>query len=174
MAAPKELSFNLGIGATFTGEVQDPALAQELYKLYNAVNILAAKLDEYTGAISVNVADRPYAPPSAVNKAAQMTRFYVPAITNLLANTVVNISGAGAQAALAGTRVAHAIVLEDTVIGDYAPLALLAVRTGFVGLTRGANYYLSNSTAGAITGASGTQRIGFAVSSTELAFGFLL
>ena len=174
MAAPKELSFNLGIGANFTGAVQDSEAAQEFYKLYNAVNILASKLDEYTGALTVNVADRPYAPASAVNKAGQMTRFYAPAIANLTANTIVNISVAGVQAALAGSRPAHAIVTEDTLLGNYAPLSLLAVRAGFVGLTIGAYYYLSNSTPGAITGTAGTQRIGFAVSSTELAFGFLI
>lgn len=174
MASPKELSFNLGIGANSTSNVQDPEAASELLKLYNAVNILASKLDEYTGAISLNVIDRPYAPPSATNKAAQMTRLYKEATENLLANTIVNIYSLGCRTALAGSRVAHAIVLEDTLLGDYAPLSLLAVRPGFFGLTPGANYYLSNSTPGAITGTAGTQRVGFAVSTTELAFGFLV
>jgi hypothetical protein len=44
---------------------------------------------------------------------------------------------------------------------------------GFVGLTVGAPYYLS-ATPGAIQSGATAQKVGFALSSTELAFGFLI
>lgn len=174
MPAPKELSFNLGIGAAFTGSIQDQEVAAEMYRIYNALNTLASKLDEYSGALSANVADRAYLPSSYTVKIGGITRLYKQTASALAVGTVVNIFSGGCRAALHGSFKAHAIVLEDTAAGNYAPVALMAVLPGFVALTPGADYFLSNSTPGAITGAGGTQKVGFAVSPTELAFGFFI
>lgn len=172
MASFRELSFSLGIGATSTSEITDPEIAAELLKLYNAVNTLAAKLDEYTGALTTPPVDRPYILPSAASRAKYVNRAYILSANPVTARTVVNIYSGGIRAAVSGTYAAHAIVLEDTAANDYAPITLLGVIGGFVGLTVGAPYYAS-ATPGAIS-SSGTQKIGFAISSTELAFGYLI
>lgn len=173
MAAIKELSFNLGLGANSTSNVEDPEAASELLKIYNAVNTLASKLDEYSGTLTVTPADRPYVPTSQTSRAKYVNRLYLPAPLALTARTVVNIYASGVRAAVVGTYAAHAIVLEDTAAGDYAPITLQGVIGGFVGLTVGAPYYLSAS-AGAIQSGVTAQKVGFAISSTELAFGYLI
>lgn len=173
MPAFKELSFNLGLGANSTSAVEDPEAAAEFLKLYNAVNTLAVKLDEYTGALTITPADRPYVPTSTSNRAKYVNRLYYPAPSALAKNTVVNIYSGGVQAAVVGSKAAHAIVLEDTAAGDYAPVTLQGVIGGFVGLTVGAPYYLSASP-GAIQSGATAQKVGFATSSTELAFGYLI
>ena len=173
MPAIKELSFNLGIGANSTSNVDDPEAVAEFLKLYNAINILATKLDEYTGALTVTPADRPYVPVSQSNRGKYVNRLYFPAPLALAKNTVVNIYASGVQAAVVGSKAAHAIVLEDTAAGDYAPVTLQGVVGGFVGLTVGAPYYLSAS-AGAIQSGATAQKVGFAISATELAFGYLI
>ena len=58
----KELSFNLGLGSSFTSAVQDAEVSAELLKIYNAINTLATKLDEYTGSLTSTPPDRPYLP----------------------------------------------------------------------------------------------------------------
>lgn len=173
MAAIKELSFNLGIGANSTSNVEDSEASAEFLKLYNAVNTLAVKLDEYTGSLTITPADRPYVNSAQSNRAKYVNRLYFPAPAALAAKTVVNIYASGVQAAVVSSKPAHAIVLEDTAAGDYAPVTLQGVIGGFVGLTVGAPYYLSASP-GAIQAGATAQKVGFAVSSSELAFGFLI
>ena len=172
MAALREFSFNLGIGATPQASDVNPDVAAELYRIYNAINTLGLKLDEYTGAINAPVADRPYILPSVASRDAYINRIYVLTTTALTAKTVVNIYSGGLRAAVSGTYPAHGIVLEDTAAGNYAPVSLRGVIGGFVGLTVGGSYFAS-ATPGAIS-SSGTQKIGFAISSTELGFGYLL
>jgi hypothetical protein len=169
----KELSFNLGLSASTTANVQDPEVATELLKLYNAINNLAYKVDEYTGSLIAPPTDRPYIPTSTVNRSRYISKAYILTTSALAARTVVNIYSGGLRAGVVTTYPAHAIVLEDTAANDYAPIALQGVVGGFVGLTVGAPYYLS-ATPGTIQSAATAQKIGFALSATELAFGFLI
>ena len=174
MASRKELSFQLGLSSTFSSNVEDPEIAAELTKLYNAINLLASKLDEYTGAIPYPLADRPYIAKSSANRSAGTNRFYGYATVNLLAGTLVywNASGQLAKASSA-SGVALLMVLEDTVAGDYAAVTRQGVVTGLAGLTAG-SAYVASTTAGAIATsvATGNTRryVGFALSSTELYF----
>lgn len=169
----KELSFNLGLGSSSTSAVQDAEVSAELLKIYNAINTLATKLDEYTGSLTSTPPDRPYLPTSLVNRSRYVNRAYIITTGALTARTVVNVYSGGLRAGVVGTYAAHAIVLEDTAANDYAPIALQGVVGGFVGLTVGAPYYLS-STPGAIQSGATAQKIGFALTSTDLAFGFLI
>ena len=169
----RELSFNLGIGTSPQLVDASPDLQSEMYKIYNALNTLGFKLDEYTGAINAPVADRPYIPPSAASRDAYISRIYVLTSTALTAKTLVNIYSGGLRASVVGTYQAHGIVLEDTAAGNYAPVAMRGVIGGFVGLTVGAPYYAS-ATPGAIQSGSTAQKIGFAISATELGFGYLI
>lgn len=171
--ANRELSFNLGAASSSAAIVEDKEVAAELVRLYNALNIIAFKLDEYTGALQAAPADRPYQPASVVSRATYMNRAYMYSAGALAAKTLVNISPSGLVAADVDINRAHAIVLEDTAAGDYAPITLQGVVSGFVGLTVGSPYYLS-STPGAIQIGATAQKIGFALTSTDLAFGYLI
>lgn len=173
--ASRELSFSLGIGPNYIGEIPDQEVALEFQRLYLAVNTLASKLDEYTGAIPYNLADRPFVSPAQANKAFGVNRLYGYATAALLKGTIAYFTGSGqlakADSDVAASACALAIVLEDTALGNYAPVARQAVVGGFAGLTPGANYYTS-STPGGISATAGTygSSIGFAVNSTTLAF----
>jgi hypothetical protein len=152
--ASKELSFNLGIGPSLSVEITDKDIESELFKLYLAINTLASKLDDYTGTLTQNVADRPYIPHVFANRAAYTNRLYLYATVALLKGTIVHMTATGQLAKAAASSELTCrnifIVLEDTAVGNYAPVARHAVVGGFVGLTQNAEYYLS-TTAGAIT-----------------------
>ena len=170
----KDLSFQLGLGNSPSGNIEDQEVVAELFKVYNAVNLLASKLDQYTGALSDPVGDRPYIKPVAVSKAANVNKIYAEAAVDLVSLTLVSINSAGRLVKATPALRARGIVLENTSTGNFAPVAFNAVLDGFVGLTAGSTYYLSAATAGGITAtapaAGSIQRIGFAVNSTTLAF----
>lgn len=174
MTQKRELSFQLGIGTSYSGNVVDPEVAIELNKLYNAINLIASKLDEYTGAISAPAGDRPYLSPQSVNKSAGVNRLYGEATVDLVTGAIVNFTVDGKLEKATVANGAHCIVLEDTATGDFAPVARNAVLNAFAGLTPGKIYYQSPTVAGGITltvAAGQTKRaVGFAVNYTTLAF----
>lgn len=174
MAQKRELSFQLGIGTSYSGAVADPEAAAEFTKLYNALNLVAYKLDEYTGAIAAPTGDRPYLNPQTVNKAAGVNRLYGEATVALVTGTIVNFTVDGKLEKATVANGAHCIVLEDTALGDFAPVARNAVLNAFAGLTPGKIYYQSPTVAGGITltiSAGQTKRaVGFAINYTTLAF----
>lgn len=174
----KELSFSLGIGATPLYEPEDPELAFELFRIYQALNVLAAQLDSATGSLQAASADRVYILPSAASKEANITRGYGYATVALTAGELVHINALGqlekAQSTTTHLLKAHAVVTESTLAGLYAPISMRGVFRLYTGLTPGADYMLS-TTAGAISvlapAATNTlQYLGFAMSSSELYF----
>lgn len=172
--AKRELSFQLPIGTTFSANIEDPELVSELTKMYNAINLIALKLDEYTGQIAAPLDEREYTQPTVVNRAVGMNRFYGEAVTDLVSNTLVYFDSTGKlQKATAATG-CHAIVLENTTAGNFAPVSRQAVLSGFAGLTPGTKYVVSHAVAGGISTSvpSGNVRqyVGFALTSTILAF----
>lgn len=171
----KALSFNLGIGANPSSEIADTEVSVELTKLYNAINTLAYKLDEYTGAINAPVGDRPYIGYAASNRERFVHKVYAKATVALVKGTVVYINSTGAvkasNAIAVGTMKAIGIVLEDTAINNYAPITLGGVVDGFVGLTTNTFYYVSATAGGlATTGVTATTKlfVGVSLSSTTL------
>jgi len=176
MASKKELSFNLGIGTSASSTIEDQEVLIELNKLYNALNLVAFKLDEYTGAIPVSVEDRPYVSPSVANRAAGINRFYGKATVSLVTGALVKFNvSSELELATSGAGV-HCIVLEDTAATNYAPVSRCAVLTAFAGLIPGTQYAVSTTVPGGIMPAtsvpSGQIRriVGFAINSTTLAF----
>jgi hypothetical protein len=171
--ATKELSFSLPIGSSFTAELEDQNLSAEMYKLYNAVNLIAAKLDEYTGAINAQIPDRPYIPPVQASSAAGVNRVYAEATVDLLKGTIVAFNASGQLIKASASTGVHAIVMDDTVAPNWAPATLQGLIDGFTALTPG-QYYVASTTPGAIATSvpSGTQRryVGFAITPTTLAF----
>lgn len=176
MAAKRELSFQLGLGTSASAAIEDPEVASELTKLYNAVNLIAYKLDEYTGAIPVALDDRPYVSPSVINRAAFVNRLYGEATVSLVTGALVRFNSSGKLELATSTTGVHAIVLEDTATGNFAPVAVNAVLTSFAGLSAGSYYSASPTVPGGITLAtsvpSGSKRqlVGFAINSTTLVF----
>jgi hypothetical protein len=174
----KELSFSLGIGATPLYEPEDSELASELFRIYQALNVLAAQLDASTGSLVASIVDRPYTLASSASKEVNLTRCYGEATVALTAGEVVRFNAAGkiikAQSTTTHLLKGQMVVLESTLAGSYAPLAMRGVVRLYTGLTPGADYMLS-TTAGAISvlapAATNTlQYLGFAVSSSELYF----
>jgi len=174
MTNKRELSFQLGIGTSASSAISDPEAAAEFTKLYNAVNLLAYKLDEYTGSIAAPASDRPYLTPQAVNKSAGVSRLYGEATVALVVGAIVNFTSSGKLELATVANGAHCIVLENTAVGDFAPVARNAVLTAFAGLTPGKIYYQSPTVAGGITllvpSGQIKRAVGFAVNSSTLAF----
>lgn len=172
--ANRELSFSLGAGVSSTAATEDQELGAELYKLYNAINTVALKLDEYTAPIPLPASDRPYVSFTSANKADNVSRLYGYATVALIKGTIVywNASGQLAKHA-ASTGGMALIVLEDTALGGYAPVARNGVVDGFVGLTTG-TAYVASVTAGAIATSvvTGNARrfLGYALSPTVFYF----
>jgi len=171
--ANRELSFNLGLSSSPSSNIEDSEIYAELQRLYQAVNLLAAKLDEYTGVIPEAVANRPYVNPTRVNRAFGMTRFYAEAAVDLVKGTIVSLGTDGLLVKALPSKATVFIVLEDTAAGNHAPAARHAVVDGFVGLTPGTSY-VNSTTAGAIATsvATGNTRryLGIALNSTTFYF----
>jgi len=174
----RELSFSVGIGSSPVSEFEDPQIANEFFRLYQAVNILATQLDSSTGALAASSSERPYILASTVSLEANVTRFYAEATVGLTMGELVAINTAGkvvkAQANTTHDLKARAVVLTNCFAGAYASLAYRGVVRAYVGLVPGRDYYLSSTAGGiaAIAPASSNtlQYIGFAVSGTELCF----
>lgn len=174
MSAKRDLSFQLGIGTSPSALIEDPELAAELLKIYNAVNLLAYKLDEYTGSISAPVGDRPYLKPVNANRAAGVNRLYAEATVDLVAGAIVAYNSSGKLVKSTPALGAQGVVLENTSTGNFAPIAVNAVLNYYTGLIAGNYYYVSPSVPGGITNVApvaGSRRlVGFAVDTFTLAF----
>lgn len=175
----KELSFSLGIGATPLAEFEDAELANELFRVYQALNTLAAQLDTATGGLAAPLAERYAILASTASKEANISRGYGYATVALTAGEVVHFNSSGqlVKANATGTGAAlkgQAVVLTNTVLGNYAPVAFRGVLKLYAGLTAG-SYYVLSTTAGAISVSAPAvgntlQYLGFALSASELYF----
>lgn len=173
----RELSFSLPIGTT-PEQVEDQATNIELYKIYNAVNLLAFLLDSYTGAAPVAQGDRATVPVSQSSRLAQVNSGYAEAAVTLLAGDLVHFDSTGkmVKAQSTGTHLlkCQALVLEDTPSGTYGKYILSGVTTVISGLTPGAYYFLSTAAgflgAGAPAAGNTLQYLGFAISSSQFYF----
>lgn len=174
----KELSFSTGIGATPLTEPEDAEMANELFRIYQALNVLAYQIDSATGGLAAPLADRNYIIPSVASKEANMSRCYGLATVALTAGEIVHFNSAGqlvkAQSTTTHLLKGQAVVLVSTALGAYAPLSLRGVVKLYAGLNPG-TYYKLSTTAGGISAidpaATNTlQYLGFALSPSELYF----
>ncbi len=175
MALKNELSVNLGLPTATS--VQDPELALEFNRLYNAVKLLARTLDLNTGALSE---ESTYWDQAGVSryKFGNNSKIYLEAGEDLDYGSLVGIKNDG-KAWKADDGVLRCVgfcsVTTGTLTGEFTEFQVFGVYPPFPAatLTPGNFYYLS-STAGEL-GAAGTgptwnQVIGFAVSDTSLIF----
>jgi len=156
--------------------VQDQEMFLEFLKVYNAIHLAAAQLDYYIGAVSPDTGewDQLGVTKLMVNG---MCKVYLPAMEAMdYGQTVAFYDDAGttkARLALYGTYLCRGFcsVPNGVAIGDIVEVTLFGrfppAPAGTY--TPGATYYQSGSTAGSLA-ASGTQKVGFAITDTALFF----
>lgn len=176
--------FSMDLGLAFIPETPNAAIFEELYKVYNAIKILASAVDQYTGAIRPDEDTWSLLPPQSTVFSQNTNRIYVPFSEDISPGELVNLyNDAGTLTAkLAGGT---AWIGEDcrgfsslgvTVLaGDYGEVTLFGLHTLISGATPGALYYVSNTTTGNITttppvSGEHSQPIGIALSATSLFF----
>jgi hypothetical protein len=177
--ANKEVSFNLGLGAT--PETTDEKLYPEMTRMYNSVNALATQLDKYCGRDSVRQADRSSSvyTPARTHMAKYMNRIFLPTSVDITAGLCVNITNvAGVPTARLSNpttgQYAMGWVETSTVAGEYAEIFTSGLADVFTGLLPGRHYYCALN--GLITttfpvSPDERQVVGMAVTSGILLFG---
>jgi hypothetical protein len=174
-------SINLGLARL--PETQEPELFTEAYKIYNALFILAATLDSYTGHLQPDSSIWSQLTANDTILSGGMNRLYVIAGSAITAGQMCNLYNVAgvlkaqpaAGAAWAGGDV-RGFATADIAAGDFGEIILGGLDTHVTGLTPGTLYYASNATAGGITAtkpnANGNhvQPVGYALSATTLFF----
>lgn len=183
--ALQEYSTNLGLSQSPEFDQKKyPELFSELQRVRNALRVLQAALDQYTGTLSEQQDFWSQTPATKSLRVQGMCRVYCIATATFALGELVNfLDDAGV------TKAQHAdatpgIVLPaqafcstsgGVAIGDYGEFTLLGAMPYFTGLLGGALLYL-NTTPGQITasppGASGSllQQIGYVVSPNVIWF----
>lgn len=148
----------INLGIPKFPSTQDPILASEFLRLYNAINIMATTLDTMQCRIPVVFKE-------AVALGAMVNIYPDTAGTGLFARQAINTSMG---------MMAHGYCPENDVqIDDVGEIIAMGIHPFITGLTPGTTYYLSG-TAGIVTPSKPVgagrivQPIGFATSSTQL------
>lgn len=177
----KQLSVNLGLDSL--PNPVDPKFFTDFLRLYNAVNNLAAALDQYTGPLQYDTSLWGSLTPANTLWTAGANRLYLPTLDNLTAGSMASIvnSGGTYKAQLAGGPPAWKGDCRGYSTGVYnaagnAEIILFGLCSVVAGLTPGTTYYVSNITAGSFTSVTPAvagnriQPIGYAISPTTLFF----
>lgn len=135
----------------------------DIFKLYNAIKILADSIDLYTGELV----------PTGTESSAGLTylrvqkisRAYLQASVSITAGQMVGINGSS-QIVLGTVGTVVGFAPAAITAGNYGEIDLLGLCTAYTGLTPGAMYYAA--AAGAITAVPSAQKIGFAITTTTL------
>jgi hypothetical protein len=163
---PQQLSLNLGLDVVPLSK--DPDNLGDIYRLYNAVKLLAAALDAYTGILGALTEDYATAGSDFI-LTQNSARLYTQFAATVTAGQLIKITAAGkADLGVAGNVIGWAPAA--VAINDYGEVRLLGLDTAIAGLTPGVTYYASAGTPGAITAAVTAQSIGFAISASQLFF----
>lgn len=171
-----QLSVNLGLD--IMPQSQDPDNQYDLFRLYNAVKILAFALDSYTGSLGAEVSEWSTVGASRI-KTQNLSRLYVQfteTVSPGMIVTLYNNSGVLAAKKAGGSvwqGLANGFVLAGVNSGSFGEVFLSGVNSSLTGLTPGSTYYTSAATPGLISsGASSPniQEVGIALSTSELWF----
>lgn len=162
----QKFSANLGLPAV-PEEGMTPELFKEVLKLQNAIKIVMAALDQYTGVIGQDQEIWDAITP-ITTLGGLYRRVYVRAGEDLPAGNFVNLyNDAGTlKARLASSAAgfkARGFVNTAALNGEMAEVILQGIHVLFSGLTPGTMYYIAG-TPGQITTAATAQMIGFALS----------
>ncbi len=176
--------FSVDLGLAFIPETANPALFNELYKVYNAIKILAGTLDIYTGAIRPDEDTWPQLTAANTILSQNVNRIYVPFSEDVTPGQVVtlfNDSGV-VTAKLAGGPVwagdcrGFMSLLTTVTSGTFGEVTLFGLHSLLTGATPAAIYYTSPDTPGLFTDIEPSspgqhlQRIGYALNTGGLFF----
>ena len=178
MANPNYLSSNLGLPQLPTTEDQN--LYNELFRVYNAINIVARNLDYYTGIIARPEEDWAALTPGDTLRVQNGTRVYLPYTETCTYGNMITIYD---NAGVASVRKANATdatkpcfgfcsVGAGVTAGDIGEIMLLGL-VSLSGATPGLLYYLS-TTSGQLTSVKPTtsgnlvQALGFGITTTAV------
>jgi len=159
--------YSLDLGLDIVPISKDPENMGDMYRLYNAVKLVAGALDLYTGSLGANAEDWSIADTTYV-RSQNISRIYRIFDIAVTAGQIVTIKSTG-NIGLATTGLAHGWSPIPVAAGQYGEVRLFGLHTSVSGLTPGTWYY-SSATAGAITTTVTAQKVGFAVSATALFF----
>lgn len=170
-----ELSFNLGLATLPETKSQD---FNEFLRLYNAIKLVAAKLDSYTGHTPVVAGEEK--PLQETLTIGQQTILYLPCNSSITAGSLCTTTQVGDETrvrtvgfGVAG--IARMIALQDAEIGDIGKFMLFGlVSFDEASLVAGEVYY--NVGSGYLNNKSATtdywtkQAVGFAITKNHLWF----
>jgi hypothetical protein len=172
---PHQLSLNLGLDVMPIS--QSPDTLPDLLRLYNACNLLASQIDDFTGAIGAEPST--WSQQGASRIVTQNgARLYCQTTEALSPGNVVTLynSGATTLAKKAGGSTwqgyARGFVLDTFAANSWCEIFLIGVNNAIAGMTPGTVYYISEGTPGLIAASTGThaQKVGYALSTTQLWF----
>lgn len=173
-------SYSTNLGLAQNPETKDPDTIFEFQRVYNAIHILQAALDTYSGI--GNTDSTLWSQLAGENQVSlqNLTNQYVIATEDITAGMVVNLYNNSGTLAVrkalsdsTGNYVCRGFCRQSVTSGNYAWISLMGANNAISGLTPGFTYWLSDSTAGLVTstppgGTSIVQIVGFALSSTCL------
>lgn len=162
-----ELSVNLGLD--ISPQAQDKNF-YDIYRLYNAVKILADALDRYTGTI---VPTPPAGSDLSIYGLNYMliqntTKVFLTAgATDIPSNVPVAIDSAGRIILASNLNGCHGFSTSAIPANTVGPIALLGAMYVSTAITPGYKYY-TTATPGVISSVSGTYIVGFAIDAHHL------
>lgn len=161
MASPQRFSTNLGLSTL--PEVDDkknPDVYAECLRIRNALRILQAALDSYTGALSEDEGFWSQANPAQTSRVQNISRVYGQASEDLSLGNAVNFFDLGGGKLGVRKAIASSTPLPcfgfcstsgGVLAGGFTEVILLGMNSFFAGITPGTIYYLSQTTAGGYT-----------------------
>lgn len=167
MSLSNEISFNLGLPATPI--TTDNELFMELNRVYAAIRAVAYRLDSTTGGLSPE--GSLWTEVGSGNLTAANPKFYMEAAVDLTYGNTIQISSAGlAEKGTDGKVVGFCSVPGGVLTGEVTEVTVIGMYPAFppTTLTPGV-FYVQSGSAGQV-GNVGTQKLGFAVSDTQLYF----
>jgi hypothetical protein len=175
MALDHELSFNLGLPSVSLE--QDPKLAQEFTKIYNAIKSVAYYLDRYTGALPPVTDDWPEVGTASLIPNG-MFKVYMPAFEDLaVGNLVAFYNDAGTpkvRKSQSAVRKCHGFCSVAGLTGAQVEITLIGRFPEYpAGTLTPGTYYYNSATAG-VLGAAGDQVLGVALTDTTFFFNPML
>lgn len=135
----------------------------DLFKLYNAVKLLADSIDLYTGE-GIPTGSESYNGLTYL-RLQKIARVYLQASVAITPGQMVGIN-ASSQFILGTPGTVRGFAPAAISSGAYGEIDLLGLCLNYTGLTPGATYYAA--AAGAISTVASAQKIGFAITTTTL------
>ena len=170
--ANNQLSINLGLDIVPISK--DPENVGDIYRLYNAVKLVASGLDQYSGAVGADATDWSTAGTAWI-QLQNLARLYVQFNATVTTGQLIALNSSG-QAVLGTAGNVIGWAPTGVTSGQYGEVRLLGLHTAITGMTPGQVYYASNSVAGGITAGPPltegyrVQEVGFAIASNKLFF----